>query len=114
MNNQSNLPYQQPYPYPVSTSGWAIFSLIAGLLAWLGVFGLGGLAAVIAGYVAKGQIRESGGRLAGDGLATAGLVLGWLNLAFAVFGLCLFVLMFAGIIGTPILCAPFLNNVNTY
>jgi hypothetical protein len=112
MNNQPNYPYQQPLP--ASTSGWAIFSLIAGLLAWLGVFGLGGLAAVIAGHVAKGQIRASGGRLGGDGLATAGLVMGYLNLGLAVLGLCLFVLMFAGIIGTPLLCAPYLNSINTY
>ena len=112
MNNQPNVPSQ--LPYPASTSGWAIFSLIAGLLAWLGVFGLGGIAAVIAGYVAKGQIRESGGRLGGDGLATAGLVLGYLNLGFALLGICLLILMFAGIIGTPFLCAPFFNNVNTY
>ncbi|MHC1783892.1 MAG: DUF4190 domain-containing protein [Anaerolineaceae bacterium] len=112
MNNQPNYPYQQPLP--TSTSGWAIFSLIAGLLAWLGVFGLGGLAAVIAGHVAKGQIRASDGRVGGDGLATAGLVLGYLNLALALLGICLFVLMFAGIIGTPLLCAPYLNSVNTY
>lgn len=112
MTNQPQYPYQPPVP--ASTSGWAIFSLIAGLLAWLGVFGLGGLAAVIAGHVAKGQIRTGGGRVGGDGLATAGLVLGYLNLAFALLGLCLIVLMFAGIIGTPLLCAPYMNNISTY
>lgn len=109
---QQNAHY--PTPLPASTSGWAIFSLIAGLLAWLGVFGLGGIAAVIAGHIAKGQIRSSGGRVGGDGLATVGLVLGYINLAFTLLGICLFVLMFAGIIGTPLLCAPFLNSVNTY
>lgn len=112
MNQQPNYPYHPPIP--ASTSGWAIFSLIAGLLAWLGVFGLGGLAAVIAGHVAKGQIRGSGGRMGGEGLATAGLVLGYLNLALAVLGGCLMILMFAGIIGTPLLCAPYMNSISTY
>ena len=58
MNNPT---YQQP-PVIAETSGWAIFSLISGILGWLGVFGLGGLLAIIAGHIAKSQIRNSQGR----------------------------------------------------
>lgn len=103
---------QYPYPQyppayvppPPSTSGWAIFSLIAGVLAWLGVFGLGGLAAIIAGYIAKSQINSSGGRIGGNGLATTGLVLGWLNIALVCVGTCLVIgLSLAGIISVPFL-----------
>jgi hypothetical protein len=96
----------QQYP-ATETNVWAIVSLISGILGWLGVFGLGGLAAVIAGHVAKSQIRTSAGRMAGDGLATAGLVLGYLNLALTVLAICLFVLVFAGVISGAAIC-PFI------
>jgi len=114
---QNPYPPPQYYPPPVpssQTSGWAIFSLIAGLLAWLGVFGLGGLAAVIAGHIAQGQIRSSGGRMSGSGMATAGLVLGYLNLAFALVTLCISILIFTGAIAAPALCLPFMNDMQTY
>ena len=101
-------------PQPAQTSGWAIFSLIAGVLAWLGVFGLGGLIAVIAGHMAQSQIRKSGGYLTGGGMATAGLVLGYLNLALAAIGACLFLLVMAGAITAPIICLPFMNEIPSY
>jgi len=98
-------------PVVVETSGWAIFSLISGLLGWMGVFGVGGLAAIIAGHVAKSQIRSSQGRLGGDGLATAGLVLGYLNIGLAILGGCLLLLIFGGLISMPIFCVPYLNGI---
>ena len=69
-----------PYPAPVyaSTNGLAVASLIAGFL-WIGW--LGSIAAVIMGHIALGQIKESGGREQGSGLAIAGLVLGYLGVA---------------------------------
>ena len=77
---------QQPYGYgaaPQQTNGMAIASLVLGIL-WL--YWLGSLLALIFGFVAKKQIRESGGRQSGGGLATAGLVLGWIGAAtFALF-----------------------------
>jgi hypothetical protein len=106
--------YPPPPVAAASTSGWAIFSLIAGILAWLGVFGLGGLAAVIAGHIAKSQINNSAGRVTGSGMATAGLVLGYVNIALTVFGLCLALLVFAGAITAPLMCMPFANQYNGY
>lgn len=96
-----------------STSSYATISLICAILAWLGMFGLGGILAIIFGYLGKKEIRESHGRLSGDGLATAGLVLGYANVAVAVLGACLFVLVMMGVIATPLLCLPFMNEVNT-
>jgi hypothetical protein len=104
---------QYNYPPPTmatTTSGWAIFSLIAGILGWLGVFGLGGIAAVIGGHIAKNQIRASAGSVSGSGLATAGLVLGYANIAISLIGLCLGVLIFAGAIAAPAICIPFSNQ----
>jgi hypothetical protein len=98
--------YQQPYG-PSETNLLSIISLISGILAWLGIFGLGGLVAVITGHMAKGQIASSAGRQTGDGLATAGLVLGYLNLALFVLGICLALLIFAGVISGAAIC-PFI------
>ena len=63
------------------TNGLAVASLVCGLME---VFTLGitAIPAVILGHVARGQIRRNGER--GDGMATTGLVLGWLGIAFFV------------------------------
>lgn len=84
----------QQYPYgevpqvkPNSTM--AIVSLIAGILGITFIPFLGSIAALITGYMAKKEIRESAGVLGGDGLATAGLVLGWIGVGLGVLALCI-------------------------
>lgn len=68
------LPRQQ-----TSTNGWAIASLVLGILG-------GSLLAIVFGLVGRSQIKRSGGRQSGIGLATAGIVLGcvWLGLIATV------------------------------
>lgn len=107
-------PYSYSTPVPQETNILAIISLISALLGWFGVFGLGGLAAVVTGHIAKAQIRDSGGRMGGDGLATAGLVLGYLNIAFGLLLLCLVGLMFAGVFGSVAVCPFILNGGPSY
>lgn len=98
---------------PVETSVYAILSLISGILAWLGVFGLGGLLAIIFGTIARNEIRRSSGRISGDGLATAGLVLGYLNVALVLIGFCLLALLLAaGLASIPLCFLPGMNNWN--
>lgn len=91
------------------TSSNAIISLICGILAWLGVFGLGGVLAVIFGHVAKKEIRTSNAEISGDGMATAGLILGYLNLAVTVLGFILTLLIIAGAIAIPLFMIPFVE-----
>lgn len=72
-------PFQNPYgqnmQYQVpTTSGKAIASLV------LSVLGIS-LIAVILGHLARGEIKRSQGRVQGDGLAIAGLVIGWIGVA---------------------------------
>jgi len=88
-------PPQQPYyqPAPTRTSTWAIISLVGGILGWLGLFGLGGLVAIICGHVGKGEIKNSGGTVTGGGMATAGLVLGYLNVAFTILAVILAIVL---------------------
>lgn len=57
------------------TNPYAIGALICGLGVCLG--GITAIPAVILGYTAKAQLRQSGEE--GDGLANVGLVLGWLG-----------------------------------
>jgi len=77
------------------TSNMALVSLIAGILG-LSIFPiLGSIVAVITGQMARREIRESAGTLGGDGLATAGLVMGWIGIALAVLGLCIGGVFFA-------------------
>lgn len=82
---------QAPAPYgPVAipNSNLAIISLISGILSWVLLPLIGALVAVITGHMARREIRQSGGRLAGDGLALIGLVLGYAQVAVAFLGLC--------------------------
>ncbi|MBY3553690.1 DUF4190 domain-containing protein [Modestobacter lapidis] len=70
-------PYGYPYAPPQRTNGLAIASLVLGIV-WL--FWIGSILALVFGYVAKKQIRERGD--AGGGMATAGIVLGWVGVGF--------------------------------
>jgi hypothetical protein len=66
------------------TSGTAIASLIFGVLTWIMLPVLGAILAVILGHLARGEIRRAPpGSIDGDGMAVAGLVLGYVHLALA-------------------------------
>jgi hypothetical protein len=45
------------------------------------VFGIGSILAVIFGFVARKQIKDSGGRQSGSGMALAGIILGFVGVA---------------------------------
>lgn len=68
-------------PTPTRTNGFAIASLVLGIL-WL--YWVGSILALIFGYVAKNQISQSGGTQSGGGMATAGIVLGWIGVGVLV------------------------------
>lgn len=79
------------------TSSLAIVSLVAGILGWTLLPFLGSVGAIIAGHMARREIRRSGGALDGDGLAITGLVLGWASVLFTVIGILIAILFFGGI-----------------
>jgi len=65
------------------TNGLAIASLVCSLV-WLG--GLGSMLAIIFGFIARGQIRRSDPQVQGNGLALAGILVGFAGLvAIALF-----------------------------
>ena len=94
-------PYQAPPPMPNSTL--AMVSMIAGIVGWVLAPLLGSLVAVITGHMAKREIRESAGQLGGDGMATAGLVLGYLQIVPSVLCICAVGIMLAMGMSVPVL-----------
>jgi hypothetical protein len=77
---------------PAEYCGFAIASMVLGIV-WLN--GLGAVLALIFGYMAKRQIRVTGQR--GDGMATAGIVLGWVGIAGAILVITFFGVFFSRI-----------------
>ena len=76
-----------PPPGPaetVPTSGKATASLICGILG-LTIFSiLTSIPAIIFGHMSRKEIRESGGRLKGDGMALAGMIMGYIGTGLVV------------------------------
>jgi hypothetical protein len=68
------------------TNGMAIASMVLGIL-WL--YWVGSILALVFGYIAKSQIKQSRGAEGGAGMATAGIVLGWIGVG--VIGLVVFI-----------------------
>lgn len=68
------------------TNGLAIASL---LLAVLWFAGIGAVLALVFGYRARREIENSAGRQMGSGLATAGIILGWIGVTILVAGVIL-------------------------
>ncbi len=78
------------------TSAWSIISLISGIANFIGFPFWGAVAALVTGYAAKAEIQKSNGRVGGERLAKAGLILGWVGLGLGFLVICLSVLMFLG------------------
>jgi hypothetical protein len=94
-SNEPPFPVLQP-ARPNSTL--AITSLVLGILGWTFLPILGAIIAVITGHMAKGEIKKSRGQLAGDGMATAGLVLGYTSIALGLCA-CAIIMLFPTVLG---------------
>lgn len=88
-------------PAPQETNTLAIVSLVASILSWVGLFGLGGIIGLVCGIIARNQIRDSAGRQTGDGIAIAGIVLGGVNVVLSCIGLLCVIVAFAGMFTMP-------------
>jgi len=80
MNGAENI---NPPPRP-QTPGIAIASLVLGILGFICFGPLGSIPAIICGHIAKTRIKTSGGALTGDGLALAGLIMGYVGLGLFI------------------------------
>ena len=96
----------EPPPPPVidyvtspQTSGMAIASLVMGIAGWTLFPLVGSILAIVFGYAARRDIRSRPDELTGEGMAIAGLVLGWIMVGLSVIGLCLGAFAFCFMIG---------------
>lgn len=81
---QSPLPPAAQLP---RTDPLAIWSLVLGILAFMCCIPfVPSVLAVVLGGQSRQRIRASGGTLTGDGLAQAGVILGWIGIALDVVG----------------------------
>jgi hypothetical protein len=86
MNSQE---YQPNYGGPIlPTSSLATVSLIAGILGFTLFPFIGSIIAIWTGYEARKETRAIPPKASGDGMATAGIVMGWIGIGLAVVGIC--------------------------
>jgi hypothetical protein len=48
------------------------------------VYGLGAILGIVFGFIARGQIKRSNGTQRGDGMALAGIIIGFVGIAIAI------------------------------
>ncbi|RKQ91471.1 uncharacterized protein DUF4190 [Solirubrobacter pauli] len=85
--------WQQGFNQPQQTPGSATAALILGICSLVICPLICGPLAVVYGNKAKREIDNSGGRLTGRGMAQAGVVTGWIGVAFAVISILFFVVV---------------------
>ena len=98
----SKLMSEQVFSYrpAAPTSTLAVVSLVFGILAWCVLPFVGAIVAIVCGHLARSEIRNShpDQRQDGDGMAVAGLVLGYVQLACGILATFLLIaVLFAGI-----------------
>jgi hypothetical protein len=96
--NQQNDPQNMNYNV-LPTSTLAIVSLIAGILGFTMLPVIGSIVAILTGYAARKETRAVPALAGGDGLATAGIIMGWIQAGLAVVGVCCFITYFVFFLG---------------
>lgn len=85
--DQPNLP-QNLNEVNLPSSTLAIVSLVSALLGFTFLPVVGGIVALITGYMARNETRSIPPKASGDGLATAGIILGWVQIGLLIIGVC--------------------------
>lgn len=98
--------YPDP-PLPVNTL--AVVSLVTGIISYVAVPFLGALAAVITGHMAKNEFKANPGKYSGKGLATTGLILGYIQLALIAISI---VFIIIALVMLPSISSWFLELIN--
>ena len=93
-NDFQNMNYNLP-----PTSTMAIISLIAAILGFTVFPVIGSVVAILTGYAARKETRAVPPLAGGDGLATAGIIMGWIQVGLAVVSICCFIAYFVFVLG---------------
>ena len=97
MDQQNLPPTSNADLLPSSTL--AIVSLVSAILGFTFVPVLGTIVALSTGYMARNETRSIPARASGDGLATAGIIMGWIQVALLVGGVCCAIAYFVFMVG---------------
>jgi Domain of unknown function (DUF4190) len=103
MTQSSSQPSYLPPVAPLPTSGLAIASLVTGILGFMLLPIICSIIAILSGYAARKETRANPPIASGDGLASAGIIMGYIQLGLIAIGLCCFLayaVFFLGILGT--------------
>lgn len=84
---QQNLP-RNTEDVTLPSSTLATISLVAAVLGFTAVPIVGGIVALITGYMARSETRSVPPKASGDGMATAGIVMGWIQVGLLIVGVC--------------------------
>ena len=85
--DQPNLP-QNVNDVTLPSSTLAIVSLVSALLGFTFLPVVGSIVALITGYMARNETRSIPPSASGDGMATAGIIMGWIQIGLLVMGVC--------------------------
>jgi hypothetical protein len=81
------------------SSTLAIVSLVSAILGFSFVPVIGTIVALITGYMARNETRAVPPTASGDGLATAGIIMGWIQVGLLVIGICCAIAYFVFMVG---------------
>jgi len=101
---RSTTPMIQP-----RTSGLAIASLVTGVAGWIFLPIIGMITAIITGHLANKEINNSNGVITGKGIAKAGSILGYVQLALVILAVVIIVVL---VLTGPSIQEIF-NNINS-
>jgi hypothetical protein len=78
--------YQPSQRAASGTNSLAVVSLVFGILTWCLLPFVGAIVAIVCGHLSRGEIRRAPPqhRADGDGMAIAGLILGYVHLLFII------------------------------
>jgi len=74
--------------------------MICGILSVTLIQPITAILAIIFGYMARREVKRSGGQVDGDGMAVAGIVMGYIGIGFTVLFTALYIVYFVVIIST--------------
>jgi hypothetical protein len=80
----NEMPPVSATPTQPKNCGLATWSLVLGILGMTCFWPLAAIPAVICGHMAYSRIKRSAGTLTGEGLALAGLIIGYVGIAFSI------------------------------
>lgn len=89
--------YSQPtMGYSVPTAPEALWSMILGIASLVCCGLVLGIPAIILGSNAKKKIASAGGALGGEGMAKAGVIMGWISVGFSVLAFAFWLILILG------------------